>query len=434
MSVIWKKARARVDALAKPTSRVRAVNDLDPAHGRGQWRIMATSNVATGEILLTETAVSIGKLVPLEDDTEFTAVLRTAPGARAEDSGEALCIYLATRFPDDLKAQMDYLATYAPAPATTPMGVSHADVLARAKAVCTANELPMGIGAGTWAYAYGFFETAVRCNHSCRPNAAWFAHGSTIIIYALTPVRAGTEITISYVGELRFSASRTQRRDVLKKRLGFECMCPTCCANQVVAQPRGFTPERYQELYGAVARWRHASIDAIPSLIPGTTASYDIADGRVRAYSATIAFLRAYGEELARLPPTSVLRTLAVVTGAQLLVPQRLVGIGGDVLPKWRECVAEFFVLLGDGTGYRTLGWYGAIWTLRLLLVADPSHLKGLGSALVPPSGVAELAAFQYFNLVNSHDSMGAFLNQLIALLVSTADSPAETAEDEIAA
>jgi len=212
-------------------------------------------------------------------------------------------------------------------------------------------------------------------------------------------------------------------------------MCTACRTNLVDPLPPGLTHERYQELFRDVARWRHVCIDAIPSMVPRSTGHYDVSQGRVRSYSATIAFLRLRGAEIAALPLTCMLRTLAVETCASLLVPTRLVGIGGDVLSKWRECMAEFCLLLGDGTHYKRLPWYGVIWTLRiLLLLGNPPKDKGIGDNLTEPAGVAELAAFGYFNSINSNDPVGDILNQLIAVIAALPAEPAAAKADEKAA
>ncbi|KII86628.1 hypothetical protein PLICRDRAFT_43264 [Plicaturopsis crispa FD-325 SS-3] len=76
--------------------------------------------------------------------------------------------------------------------------------------------------------ASGVFLKISKCNHSCAFNASykWDVHTFTLKLYAVKPIRAGEEITITYIGTL--ASSRADRRKVLKERYFFECECSGC--------------------------------------------------------------------------------------------------------------------------------------------------------------------------------------------------------------
>jgi len=72
----------------------------------------------------------------------------------------------------------------------------------------------------------GICLTAVRFNHSCTPNVAqtWTNDNKSIIMHALTFIKAGTELCDSYCELL---APRSERQEELRA-YGFECSCVAC--------------------------------------------------------------------------------------------------------------------------------------------------------------------------------------------------------------
>ncbi|KII86627.1 hypothetical protein PLICRDRAFT_113980 [Plicaturopsis crispa FD-325 SS-3] len=72
-----------------------------------------------------------------------------------------------------------------------------------------------------------FLKTS-KCNHSCVNNASykWDVHTFTLTLHAVKPIRAGEEITITYISTL--ASSRADRRKALKERYLFHCECPGC--------------------------------------------------------------------------------------------------------------------------------------------------------------------------------------------------------------
>eukprot|EP00095_Tigriopus_kingsejongensis_P000746 maker-scaffold273_size229271-snap-gene-1.18 protein:Tk00746 transcript:maker-scaffold273_size229271-snap-gene-1.18-mRNA-1 annotation:"hypothetical protein FOMPIDRAFT_1029454" len=73
----------------------------------------------------------------------------------------------------------------------------------------------------------GIFPTVVRLNHSCRPNAhhIWDAESGREQVWVVGDIRAGQEITISYV---RTFCSKKFRQSLLMERFGFLCSCEAC--------------------------------------------------------------------------------------------------------------------------------------------------------------------------------------------------------------
>ena len=70
-------------------------------------------------------------------------------------------------------------------------------------------------------------------NHSCTPKACYYIHAPKepakgLSVYAATDIKAGEEITISYLDPLLPSS---QRQKVLKAAYNFECTCPTCSSS-----------------------------------------------------------------------------------------------------------------------------------------------------------------------------------------------------------
>lgn len=73
------------------------------------------------------------------------------------------------------------------------------------------------------------------CNHSCSPNAEAFKRdededGSAVIL-ALRAIKAGEEITLSYIDE---EAQLEERQQQLAD-YGFRCACDRCTAEELAA-------------------------------------------------------------------------------------------------------------------------------------------------------------------------------------------------------
>lgn len=86
-----------------------------------------------------------------------------------------------------------------------------------------------GHGPGT-NYGHGLFELACKMNHSCRPNCVWFTtqDGTCKEVRAISPIEAGEELTVDYVGNVLDPTP--QRREDLLATKGFVCQCDRCAA------------------------------------------------------------------------------------------------------------------------------------------------------------------------------------------------------------
>lgn len=74
-----------------------------------------------------------------------------------------------------------------------------------------------------------FFTDACLFNHSCFPNSSWTINAETrkIEVWTVLPVKAGAELTISYLGD-DIQKPRDERMKALKASWGFECKCRKC--------------------------------------------------------------------------------------------------------------------------------------------------------------------------------------------------------------
>jgi len=78
----------------------------------------------------------------------------------------------------------------------------------------------------------GLYSLQSTCNHSCQPNAeVTFPHNDfTLVVKALSDIKAGDEILISYLDECALERSRHSRQKILKENYIFTCMCEKCIA------------------------------------------------------------------------------------------------------------------------------------------------------------------------------------------------------------
>ncbi|KAI7779298.1 hypothetical protein LA080_000969 [Diaporthe eres] len=92
----------------------------------------------------------------------------------------------------------------------------------------TTNAFRLDLG-GDDGQHYGAFPEVGKTNHDCRPNAAYYVDQSTLmhITTAVRPIKAGEEITITYLDPL---APRADRQERAQSHWGFDCTCPHCSA------------------------------------------------------------------------------------------------------------------------------------------------------------------------------------------------------------
>lgn len=89
----------------------------------------------------------------------------------------------------------------------------------------TQEDLPVVLG-------IGLARRIALMNHSCRPNCEIdYSNNGTAIVVALRELRAGEELTISYVDEQSLPVRR--RRRALWLRYGFHCYCSRCSTERL---------------------------------------------------------------------------------------------------------------------------------------------------------------------------------------------------------
>ena len=120
--------------------------------------------------------------------------------------------------------------------------------------IVRSNGYPLGPGSDVGAV----FAHVSRFNHSCAPNAkhAWNAALGHQTVYAIRPVAAGQEITLSYLQGGTFA----ERQRELKSLFGFTCACELCSLPAPARAASDARLERARELndamgdYGACLR------------------------------------------------------------------------------------------------------------------------------------------------------------------------------------
>ena len=97
----------------------------------------------------------------------------------------------------------------------------------------------------------GIFLTASLMNHSCYPNVCFHWSGVSLpdssgVVRAVSHIRAGEEITLSYIRD-EHCLPTAQRRQLLRQRYGFECACRLCATIHMnsTADPRREQLGRY---------------------------------------------------------------------------------------------------------------------------------------------------------------------------------------------
>ena len=81
-----------------------------------------------------------------------------------------------------------------------------------------------GVG-GLSNVGLGLYPLFGRANHECDPSAVWTFDGTQAVLRALRPLRAGEQVTISYVLSREPPAARQHK---LRESYRFECGCARC--------------------------------------------------------------------------------------------------------------------------------------------------------------------------------------------------------------
>ena len=112
--------------------------------------------------------------------------------------------------------------------------------------IVRSNGYPLGPGSDVGAV----FAHVSRFNHSCVPNAkhAWNAALGHQTVYAIRPVAAGQEITLSYLHGGTFE----ERQRELSSLFGFTCACELCSLRESARAASDARLERARELNDAM--------------------------------------------------------------------------------------------------------------------------------------------------------------------------------------
>ncbi|KAF2703655.1 SET domain-containing protein [Pleomassaria siparia CBS 279.74] len=162
------------------------INDI-PGKGRG---LIARSNISKGTRILCERPLfTVPSMEPSLLELVLAARLKALPKA----------------------SQRQFLSLHNRSPGKYPFSN-----------IFNTNALPCGSG----SVVGGVYPTICLINHSCIPNSHhnWDEDAEHETIYAIRPIRAGEEITITYHQE----SISAIRRAFLKESFGFDCSCSGC--------------------------------------------------------------------------------------------------------------------------------------------------------------------------------------------------------------
>ncbi|KZT01986.1 SET domain-containing protein [Laetiporus sulphureus 93-53] len=105
----------------------------------------------------------------------------------------------------------------------------------REQGIIDTNAINVGALPGYDGACAAIYIDVSRINHSCTPNviSRWDLLAFTMEIRALTPIRKGEEITMSYMDK---TAPRADRQKELKEKYDFICRCPSCSLTGAAAK------------------------------------------------------------------------------------------------------------------------------------------------------------------------------------------------------
>lgn len=89
-------------------------------------------------------------------------------------------------------------------------------------------------GPATMPGSGGLFLVCSRFNHSCNPSAcySWNTALSKILVHAVKDIQPGEQVTVTYLGDIRFPRSIRQR--ILLEQFQFKCQCDLCTVRYVI--------------------------------------------------------------------------------------------------------------------------------------------------------------------------------------------------------
>lgn len=176
-------------------------------------------------------------LVALQDIPQGTLIIQekpllvTRPGAPA-----ALEAFLSSELKKlDKASQRQFLSLHNNFPGKHPFA-----------GIMKTNALPCGSGSEIGAV----YPTICRINHSCLPNSqnTWNSDTKIETIFAISPIKCGEEITISYDK----GGPSAVRQASLKQSFGFQCTCVVCSQPKALLRESDTRRSRIQQLDGQI--------------------------------------------------------------------------------------------------------------------------------------------------------------------------------------
>ncbi len=216
-------------------------SEMGGGKGRG-W--VATEDIVAGTLLLAEPATfpTVGpQLSDAEEDT--LPLLQAVTGVLRRDGlhAEQLKEYLACMCPLDGDGD-EVASSAAPTTLRDTLAAPYVDAIGTAAGMTVEatrsldrklqrNQmgLKLRVGGELADFGSGVFPFAAIFNHACHPHAQWrpLASGSAIIVRALRDIRAGEEVSVSY---LPLGTVGRKRKTHLLEQYGFVCTCERCTA------------------------------------------------------------------------------------------------------------------------------------------------------------------------------------------------------------
>ncbi|XP_065830200.1 histone-lysine N-methyltransferase SMYD3-like isoform X2 [Oscarella lobularis] len=95
------------------------------------------------------------------------------------------------------------------------------------------------------------YQTFSLLNHSCVPNCVATNQQARMQVRAVRPIKAGEEVTISYISVFQPIESR---RDALQEQYSFLCTCPGCCSAEALEKNRIHTSSQQKVSETAIRR------------------------------------------------------------------------------------------------------------------------------------------------------------------------------------
>ncbi|PSS28173.1 hypothetical protein M430DRAFT_32646 [Amorphotheca resinae ATCC 22711] len=186
-----------------------------PGKGKG---LVATGDISPGTLILSDAPLITTDVIKSIESTE-------------QDLARAL-----KALPKE--SQRAYLSLHNNYPGKNPLSN-----------IVRSNGYPLGPGSDVG----GVFANVSRINHSCRPNAkhSWNPTLQKQTVYAIRPIAAGEELSLSYLSGGTYS----ERQEQLKNLFGFSCACELCTLPPDDRRASDNRIRRAQKLNESIGDW-----------------------------------------------------------------------------------------------------------------------------------------------------------------------------------